>query len=1148
MKKRLLSVFLAVIMCISIFTVGDANQTVNATPAGLPNILEYSANSSASGFVISSFAGMTAFSSLASKTDFAGKTIYLACDIDMAEAKYTPFASFAGTFDGQGHVLKNIRISTTKKNAGLFGSTTSTAHIKDLGIVGGTIVVAADTSEHRVGSFVGQMNGGLIERCYSTANITGKKYASSSSSDISVGGIVGANVTNGVIKDCFFGGTATGVTHASGISDWGQGQKTGKVGKLINCLNFGKLSATTCYGLARYSGSILEENKAKAVTNCYYVGSYADLSFTNQDKKVSAYRLGSGNLTYMLNENGTKKVWRQGELCPELTVNQGGTYKLTISYVAAGVTTSETVYMNAGDTYTPKGVTATLTSKGNVKNNVFTMPAANATLTVTTSTPNILNYSTNKTSKSFVVTTAAGFTQMAKLVNGGTTLSGVSIYMLNDIDMTDVENHTPIGVFISDTDRSTSFQGKLYGNGYKVLYLRVNQSKLNGAGLFGSAYNATFSDIGIFGGSVKSANRAGGIAGYADKCTFINCYNTATITTLTGKDGAGGLAGVSRKATTFTNCFNLGTVTATVDHAGGLSGWGQNNAVLENCFNLGVVNATGKQALIRYNSCLTTPPANSFYLTTTCNVSGYGEGAAANQFKDGSITWLLNTAGGTAENSGTFTTTPIGPAICYDNESPTVRATVKGVDANGRFLEAGNFYTNAGRNVGISGSTLGVYITKTNKAPVTDGAITVEVAASALKTLAIGTAAELNKFVAAVNGGNTYKGYYVYLTADIDMTGATKTVIGKESAPFSGVFDGCGKKIIGFNVSSSAKYQGLFGCVKGGLVANLFLSGSTITGGQYSGTIVGKNDGGYIINCGTDSEAVGYYSEDTNEISVMSFNIRVPKDASPNSLADRTPRIKQHLNDYSPDIIGFQEVTSKWKPVLDSHLSGYSKEFVWRDSKASSEAAPLYWKTSKFTVLEQGTFWLSETPDVMSLGWDAAYYRTCSYAALIHKTSGALVLAFNTHIENAHATAKDGGTRLVAERMRALQEKYTALGYGENIAVFCTGDYNSKPNSVGYKNMTASFSDMRLVAEKLGSDKNQITCHGYGSSASIIDYIFLDPRGAIPVYYKVCAEQINGRYISDHYSVYGILGLETQNIGGIVGYNNGLVCDCYTLT
>lgn len=1148
LKKRLLSLAMALVIGASAFSFTAAERSAAASLDGVPNILDYSANTSSASFVINSYTGMTAFSSLAGTTNFKGKTIYLACDIDMSEGLYTPFTSFAGTFDGQGNALKNVTINASQTCAGIFAKTTSAAYIKDLGVVGGTMTLAADTDSQRLGSIVGQMSGGTIERCYSTATLVAKKYASTSTTDISVGGIVGANLSGGVIKDCFFAGTATGVDHASGISDWGQGHNSGSVGTLINCLNFGKLSAATCYGLARYSGSILEENKAGAVTNCYYVGSYTGLDFTEEDTKAGAYRLGTGNLAYLLNQSGANKVWRQGELCPELTVNKGGVYKLTISYVAAGVTTSETVYMNAGDKYTAKGVSATLTSSGNVTDNVFTMPAANASLTVTTDTPNILDYASNSSSASFIVTTAAGFTHMATLVNGGTTLAGVSIYMLHNINMSSVTNHTPIGTFISDSDYSTAFQGKLYGNGYKVLYLRVNQTEQNGAGLFGIAYNATFTGVGIYGGYVKSANRAGGIAGYADKCVFKNCYNTASITSLTGEDGVGGLTGVSRTTTKFTNCFNLGTITASVDYAGGISGWGQATAVLKNCFNLGTVNTTNKQALTRYKTALNTLPTACYYLPSACDVSGYGEGLGASKFKDGSVAWLLNTAGGTASNSGIFTTTPIGPALCGENSAPAVKVTVKGVDSEGRLLEAKTVYANGGDSLGISGSAAGAYVNEVLAAPSADGEVSLAVNAPALKNLAIGTAAELTAFATAVNGGTSYKGYYVYLTADIDMTSATKTVIGTESAPFCGVFDGCGKKITGFTKSSSAKYQGLFGCVKGGLVQNLFLSGSTVTGGPYTGTIVGKNDGGTVISCGTDSDAVGYYTDASRQISVMSFNIRVPNDASPNTLSERTPRVKQHLNDYSPDIVGFQEVTSAWKTVIDAHLSGYSKEFVWRDSNTSSEAAPLYWKTSVFTVLEQGSFWLSTTPDTMSTDWDAGCYRTCSYAALVHKTSGTLVLAFNTHFDHQSATARENSAILVSARMRALQAKYTALGYGENIATFCTGDYNCKPTTTAYKNMAANYADMRSVADSLGCDASQITFQGFGSSSgSIIDYIFLDPRGANSVSFKVCAEQVNGGYISDHYTLYGVLGLEAQSLGGVVGYNSGLVSDCYTL-
>ncbi len=1145
MKKRILSILLTIILCLS--ALGFKGTAVGAGIGGVPDILEYASNSSSASFVISSYAGMVEFSALASTTNFKGKTVSLACDIDMSVGEYTPFASFAGTFDGKGYALKNIKINASESCAGVFAKTTSTAIVRNLGVVGGTMTLAADTDSQRLGSIVGQMSGGTVERCYSTASLLIKKLSSTSTSDLSVGGIVGANLSGGIVKNCMFAGTAKGVDHASGISDWGQGHNEGAVGTLINCLNIGKLTATTCYGLARYSGSILEANKATAVTNSYYIGSYTDLSFTTQDIKTTEAKLGSGELAYLLNQSGAAKVWSQGELCPELKGTAStGVYKLTLNYSCNGVSSSQTVYMNAGDKYSvPSGITATISSPGNVTNNVFTMPAANASLTLTTTTPNIVNYASGTAATKFVITNAAGFTTLATQVNGGKTMSGVSIYMLNNIDMSSVSNHTPIGVFISDSDYTKAFQGKLYGGGFKVVNLKVNQSSLNGAGLFGISYKATFDGIGICGGSVSSANRAGGLSGYADACTISNCYNTADITTQTGTDGAGGLTGVSRATCKFTNCFNVGAVTAKGNSAGGLSGWGQTNAVFKNCFNMGTVTATDRQAISRHGASLSTPPSVTYYLGTACD-SSYGTERSFSQFVDGSVAWLLNTNEGSADNSGIFTSTPRGPALCTENSEAAVKTTVLGVDSKGNTLDVRVAYSNAGAKLG-AGNANSTFCQSVVTAGATDSRQTVSLATVGFGTLAIGTAAELASFATAVNGGKTYKNYYVYLTADIDMTGIAMSAIGTASAPFMGVLDGCGHIIKGMTVSSTAKFQGLVGFLKGGVVENLRLESSSITGANFSGTVVGNNEGGTVYSCGTNATANGSYTASRNEISVMSFNIRVPNDASPNALADRTPRVKQHLTTYSPDIVGFQEVTSAWKTVIDSHLTGYSKEFVWRDSNASSEAAPLYWKTSKFTVLEQGSFWLSSTPDKMSIDWSAGCYRTCSYAALVHKTTGTLVLAFNTHFDHQSATARENSALLVTKRMRAMQDKYTALGYGENIAIFCTGDYNCKPTTTAYANMTAEFSDMRSVADSLGSASNQSTFHGWGASSSIIDYIFTDTRGSNTVSFKVCAEQVNGGYISDHYTLYSLVGLEAQCLGGVVGINTGVVSDCFTL-
>ncbi len=1146
--KRAISALLLFAMVFSAFTFPGRGLSVDAAST-VPNIMEYESNTSSSSFIITSYFGMLKFSSLASTTTFKGKTVYLGGDIDMSLGTYTPFASFAGTFDGKGFALKGIQIDAVGGSAGVFAKVSSTGIVKNLGVEGGSMRLASSLDSDRLGSIAGVLSGGTIERCYSTADLVITKGGTVT--DLSVGGIAGGTLSGGLIKNCYFAGTATGVEHASGISDWCQGQNEGAVGQIVNCYSIGTLKATETFGLGRYSGSILESNYGAAVVNSYYTGSHTDLSFTTADVKIAGRQLTDGTLAYNLDNGSTSnrtRVWHQGELFPELSGDTAmGTYKLSITVVANGVSSSVTNYMNAGAVYPLSGINATLSSTGNVTNNVFTMPAAAASLKITTSVPNVLDYASNSTATSFVISTAAGFTKMAEVVNAGTdTFSGDSIYVLADINMNSI-THTPIGVYISDSDYSTSFQGKLYGLEHRVHGIKVNSTALNGAGLFGCSYKAEFYDFGVTNGTVTSANRAGGISGYADACKFVRCYNGATVKSLTGEDGTAGIAGVGRSGTTFTNCFNIGAVHADADCVGGITGWGQKTAVLVGCYNAGLLTSTGVniQGLTRFNGSLSKVPVGSYYLKDSSK-STYGVEKDNTAFACGEVAWLLNTKGGTANNSGVFTATPLYPAILTFRSlsSSAIKVDADCVNGDGDLITKSVIFCNSGDKVLPENSTTAAYAAEALSATA-DSTLKFVMNTTAMKTMEIGTAAQLAALATAVNGGTSYADTYIRLTANIDMSSRTCVPIGKESAPFSGIFDGQGFTVSGYNMSNNTAGNAMFGCLLGGTVKNLFLGASKIEGGSYTGALVGKNHGGTVINCGTDSFAGGYW-KDNYTISVMSFNIRVPNDASPNALADRTPRVKQHLTTYAPDIVGFQEVTPAWQTVLNSHLSGYSKEFVWRDS-GKSEAAPLYWNTSVFTSLEQGTFWLSETPDVMSIGWDASLNRTCSYAVLKHKASGILVIAMNTHFDHKSSTARTNSGKLVTKRAIELEKKYRDLGYGDNIAIYCTGDYNCGTTTAAYKNMNGYLTDLRTDAATMQSSASQTTFHGWGDSSSLIDFIFTNNRGSESLTYKVNNEKVNGGYISDHYTLYGTFALNHMYVGGIVGYNGGTVADCYTV-
>ena len=1205
MKQRFISLFLALSCILSLFSFGVL-PTGEVRAEGIPDILLYEDYSSSKSFRISTNQGMKKFSELGQSRDFAGITIYLTADIDMSGVAYTPVPSFAGTFDGGYHAIERISVSTTNKNCGLFGSVAAKGVVRRLGVEGGSFTVTTNNADYRVGSFAGVVRG-LIDECWSSAVLTGT--ASGSVTDISVGGIAGALLGGGIVQNSYFAGRATGVAHASGIADWCQGQYEGYVGQILNCFNMGRLSATTCYALGRYSGSILAANKPNAIQNSFYFDSYTNYDWATAGRKVSKGNLGSGYLAYVLNRDGSK-VWSQGAMFPELR-GKGGVYQLKINYNNKGYTSSASMYLNEGDTFTvqvPQGTAVSLSADaGSVSGNTFTMGTQNTTLTATVDLPNIAQFTTYPNESAYVVTNPAGFTAMATAVNGGKTLSGKSIYMLSDINM-DNAAHTPIGQFVSDSSWTKSFSGKFYGNNYKVYNLKVNNTSLNGGGLFGSCYQATFEGLHIFNGSVTTGNRAGGITGYADACTFRYCSNGADIKTTTGSDGAGGLAGVARKTSSFEYCANYGSVTATVKAAAGIAGWGQTNIKLLGCINTGIVTAaTDAAALARVGSGYSGTWTECHYLKSACSTSVAGTARDENYFCTGIVAGSINTYNRSKENSGAYTATPRFPAIRAENEPAATCCRLYAYD-DGLTIGYITVYGNVGDEVGATNSqdyyggvhslTAGLTgkayplpilysITCMLNGGTATGALPTEYSYAAGAALPlgtqlqkegycfagwyessaltgqptavvgpnvrgdktyyakwstpvdIGTTEEYLSLVKAVNAGDSYSSKYVRMTADLDFGGQSIPALGTAAAPFSGVLDGNGHSISNFTLSG-ADAQGLVGYLKQGTVQFLKLENCTISGKTNTGSVVGCNDSGLILGC--ESSAAVMNTGSIADLSYMSFNIRCGEDPSPNTVSERTPRVKTYLANYAPDIIGLQEVTPTWKSVLSTALSGYSSEFTYRDS-AGKEAAPLYWKTSKFDVLEKGTFWLSETPDKISYGWGATTYRTCSYAVLQPKNTDIIILAYNTHLDHKVELARTEGIKLVKSRMDAMETKYRNKGY-TSIYSLVTGDFNAKPSTVAGSYLSATMVEARNNAVSLGTPLNQNTYSAYNDTPTqLIDYIFVSRNTDVKTY-KVTLDKVNGNAVSDHYGLFATVRLGGNSQGGIVGCNKGHVQSC----
>ena len=248
------------------------------------------------------------------------------------------------------------------------------------------------------------------------------------------------------------------------------------------------------------------------------------------------------------------------------------------------------------------------------------------------------------------------------------------------------------------------------------------------------------------------------------------------------------------------------------------------------------------------------------------------------------------------------------------------------------------------------------------------------------------------------------------------------------------------------------------------------------------------------------------------ELKVISFNIRYCDDKDGNSIAERAPRLAQVTRGYDADIIALQEHTVPWENHIERIFPEYEIFNKYR-SVHELESAPILWKRDKFECVDKGYFWLSDTPEVESRGWDSLYncWRMCEYVVLKHIESGKIFTHMNTHFGFGDKGQIDSA-RLIYEYSKKISEYPT----------FVTGDFNMTPESKGYEEMTKYFTDVNSVT----ANDRRTTYHGYGTvNDEHIDYCFINEK-IKPISLKLIDELVDGGYASDHYGVYTVLELQ----------------------
>lgn len=178
-------------------------------------------------------------------------------------------------------------------------------------------------------------------------------------------------------------------------------------------------------------------------------------------------------------------------------------------------------------------------------------------------------------------------------------------------------------------------------------------------------------------------------------------------------------------------------------------------------------------------------------------------------------------------------------------------------------------------------------------------------------------------------------------------------------------------------------------------------------------------------------------AQDSIALKVASYNIRYDNKGdrdNGNAWENRLPVITSLIQYNDFDILGCQEVLAHQFEDLKQQLPAYTFIGVGRDDgKLAGEFAPIVFKSDRFSLLDSGVMWLSETPHMPSKGWDAALPRICTWARLEDKASGKRLWFFNLHLDHVGLQAREESCKLVLQRMR------NVVG---NDDVLWTGDFN----------------------------------------------------------------------------------------------------------
>ncbi len=248
-----------------------------------------------------------------------------------------------------------------------------------------------------------------------------------------------------------------------------------------------------------------------------------------------------------------------------------------------------------------------------------------------------------------------------------------------------------------------------------------------------------------------------------------------------------------------------------------------------------------------------------------------------------------------------------------------------------------------------------------------------------------------------------------------------------------------------------------------------------------------------------------------SQAKIMTFNIRYDSpDDGENIWSERRDELCQLIQYYHPDFIGIQESMPNQVNYIDKKLEDYAFIGFGRDGKGTnSESVPIFYDTTKYSLLNMEVFWLSETPDKISKGWDAALNRITTFGAFKNIKTLDTIYLFNTHFDHMGEIFRKNAAQVLLNKIDE---------YGLSVKeVIVMGDLNSNPNDEAVLILKSKLNDAFENSEippygpigTYNAFDNKIVAEAR------IDYIFTQNLNVLK-YRSINDKRLNNLCVSDH--------------------------------